>query len=98
MSLDDRLTQLEQYNMGIDIISEKPFTPKDHHAVYPELKTTQQAILTDLLELIGEDVELNENHVDAEWGDGYSCVVCEKNYRQNQLRQELRDKVREYCE
>lgn len=46
-----------------------------------------------VLEAIGEDIPPEVCHLDKEWGEGYSCVVCEKNYRQNQLRKKLRAKL-----
>lgn len=66
----------------------------------------KQAIYKDLMELIGEnkplDVEQGVSRYDPNgkdmWGNHYADLVNGSIEAKNRLRQELREKVKEYCE
>ena len=59
---------------------------------YDDYKTAKQAILSDLLEIIGED---ENSMVEEQYASPQPTV--DEHYR-NRLRQELRDKVKEYTQ
>lgn len=76
MTLDDRLDKVWN-DAGNDPLEEAyGFT----------IKEATQAILSDLLEIIGEDEPVKGNPFDKSF---YTT--------RNQIRQELREKVKEYC-
>ena len=75
MTLDDRL----------DLI------PGDWRIYFEPTKEAKQAILSDLLEIIGED---ENSMVEEQYASPQPTV--DEHYR-NRLRQELREKVKEYC-
>ena len=47
----------------------------------------------EMLGMVGEDEKPNKKHIDKEWGEGYSCVICSGIESKNYLRSELRAKV-----
>ena len=79
MTLDDRLTNYYRETVRVD-----GNTPNSR-------QRATQAILSDLLEIIGEDEEITITDPDT---NGFGKVV---GHPYNDLRQELRDKVKEYC-
>jgi len=85
MTLDDRL----------DLI------PGDWRIYFEPTKEAKQAVLSDLLSLIGEEVEGLWNEEEwfcerCDWQPTDGTKTCKCNIR-NLLRQELREKVKEYC-
>ncbi len=94
MTLDDRL----QENIGGDY-GAIDLVPDDYTQV-------KQAILSDLLEIIGED---DVQKPDEDEYDYPYCTTCDMCFfdgdksngcectSHNKVRQELRDKVKEYC-
>lgn len=79
--------------MSLDDRLEQTYNSDTH---LDEVEEAKQAILTDLLEIIGEDEETVVEDYDCPCGTNHHY---ETSYHQrNQLRQQLRDKVRKYCE
>lgn len=74
MSLDDRLDPEKLGSLGVEVY---------------DYQDTKRAILTDLLEIIGEDKKII-------WDDYRENVQVDLAVRKRN--QELRDKVRKYCE
>ena len=66
------------------------------------IEQAKQAILTDLLEIIGEtehSTAVSKEDIEDELDGGNAVTLKQKaTTARNQLRQELRDKVRKYCE
>lgn len=89
MTLDDRLDEV--YTDGIT-----------GYAYATSMNKASLAILSDLLSLIGEEVEGLWNEEEwfcerCDWQPTDGTKTCKCNIR-NLLRQELREKVKEYCE
>lgn len=93
MSLDDRL---------IGTVTSKIYEIESDAKLWQSTiilqltKTSKQAILTDLLEIIGED-EPCRTGTSMDCDSSHYLGNCDHVPR-NELRQELRDKVRKYCE
>ena len=84
MTLDDRLTITEQNCMRV---REAPIDGEILAvSITHQINESKKAILSDLLEIIGEDEPVKGNPFDKSF---YTT--------RNQIRQELRDKVKEYC-
>lgn len=83
--------------MTLDDILDEQFKRLDGTTVLPiynrptAIGQAKEAILSDLLEIIGED---ENSMVEEQYASPQPTV--DEHYR-NQLRQELRDKVKEYC-
>jgi hypothetical protein len=95
MTLDDTLQELANtvYQHGKATRTNTPF-----HYGEP-MGQAKEAILSDLLEIIGEDNKVMVKPepiqgIDQLWLDGRATGEFSA---KNQLRQELRDKVKEYC-
>lgn len=84
MSLDKALNELHFTSIA--------HITQSHASNDTHVKEAKKAILTDLLEIINEDEnsQVEEQHASPQ-------PTIDEHYR-NQLRQELRDKVRKYCE
>jgi len=85
MTLDDRLKDMAHPTREI--------TTDKHRTI--ARNQAKEAILSDLLELIGEDdIEVRGTTQNPDNPKHWT----RKTANRNQLRQELRDKVKEYCE
>lgn len=62
------------------------------------VKEAKQAIYTDLMELIGEDEPTATKGSKREYLACQDCFEIPEDHARNQLRQELREKVKKYCE
>lgn len=91
--LDEILTNLPQYNLGTDPITDKFFTPEDVYAIYPELKEARAAI-TRLLVLERWEankrlhdcrIRITEDHVGMEM---IPDIYAVNNMRESQLEKE----------
>lgn len=101
MTLDDRLIDFDTWCL----------CGKEECVLSENFAKNKQAILSDLIEIIGEDAEHEKGYTKPapELGKGYSyyspsCYAidgfecnCGASLN-NQIRQELRQKVKKYCE
>lgn len=84
MTLDDRLDEF-----AFNGYTKMGLTDKQYSR---QLDPAKEAILSDLLEIIGEDDKLYDKEGGLVTGENHARTF------KNQLRQELRQKAREYCE
>lgn len=95
MTLDDRLEHYQDENIKNvnKLMASK--TPDWAGTYEEEKKNLKQAILSDLLQIIGEDesVSLEQEAIDHEFD-----LDARGKEANNKYRQELRKKVKKYCE
>ena len=99
MGIDDRLDSYYQ-ERTLDIIKRKTFMAKIGDTKEPAGWHTKakQAIYKDLMELIGEDEPTATKGSKREYLACQDCFEIPEDHARNQLRQELREKVKKYCE
>ena len=78
ISVDTILTNLHQYNLGEDPITDEPFTAEETYAIYPELSKAKKLLHSLLISKLPEKKELvlEEPKLYQSGNDGSSPFYC----------------------